>query len=654
MNRLHRTLIVLGLSALLAACGTAPPSSQQRASVEGPALALQAQGAFREASIAWQQAAAKAGAGDLALGYRLNAADALISAGDSTGAQGIVDALPASLPPTLAIRRALVGADIALLNGDAATALARVGPAIETEDVGVLQRYRRTRAEALLLSGDALGSARELALLDSAIGAPQAIYDNRQRIWERLGDVPPAQLASLAPAPPDPFSGWVELANLSRSFAIEPDALDAALAQWTLRYPGHPAGEQIVPELMERVRTDAQPPSKVALLLPQSGDYAAVSASIRDGFMAAWSADAPNPRRPEVVTLDSAATNPVNAYTQAIARGAQMVVGPLTKEAVASVLERTEVPVTTIVLNYPASAAKRPADTMVASAANAAEVASPGIAPRAFIFALSPEDEAARVGDFARAQGARNAGILAPAGEWGERVAQAFQAHWQRLGGTVAVSEFFPDEPTGLSDSVVKLLRIEASKERASDLRRAIGRRIEFYPQPRSDLDFIFLLASPLEARQVKPLLAFHRAQDIPVIATSHMFSGTPDSDLDQDVEGVVFGDMPWLITPEIYGLPEQVRNALPDTRGTLARLYAFGADAYALVGQLPKLRAGIDVPYPGLSGRLSLESGQRIRRDLEWARFRNGAPVALAGSGLTTGATSHSDTTTESTSASQ
>jgi outer membrane PBP1 activator LpoA protein len=568
--------------------------------------------------VAWQQAAATLGTSDTAQAYRLNAADALVKAGDTTAALALVRSLPASLAPDLAVRRTLVAADIALLNGDAAAALALVGPAIQTQDVAVLQRYRRTRAEALLLRGDSLASARELALLDASIRSPQASYDNRQRIWSRLKDVVPATLASFVTAPPEAFSGWVELANLARSFAIEPDALDSAVAQWTVRYPGHPAGEQIVPELLEQVRADAQPPTRVALLVPESGDFAAVGASIRDGFMAAWRTDAPNPRRPAIEVIDTASVGPVQGYTRAVASGAQMVVGPLTKDAVAAVLAGTGVPVNTITLNYPTPSAEGDA----------------AIPERAFIFALSPEDEAERVADLGRAQGAEIAGVLAPAGEWGERVSSAFTRHWESLGGAVAVVELFSDEPTSLSESVVRMLNIEASTARATALRGAIGRNLQFNPKPRSDLDFLFLAAFPIEARQVKPLLAFHRAGDLPVLATSHVFTGTPDRDLDQDVEGVVFGDMPWLITPEIYGLPEQISNALPDARGTLTRLYAFGADAYALVGQLPKLRAGIDTPYPGLSGRLSLDTGQRIRRELQWARFSQGAPVPISGEG--------------------
>ena len=60
--------------------------------------------------------------------------------------------------------------------------------------------------------------------------------------------------------------------------------------------------------------------------------------------------------------------------------------------------------------------------------------------------------------------------------------------------------EQFSDEPTGISDSVARMLNIDASKQRMKAVRAAIGRKIEFEPAPRSDLDVLFLAAFELGA----------------------------------------------------------------------------------------------------------------------------------------------------------
>ena len=94
--------------------------------------------------------------------------------------------------------------------------------------------------------------------------------------------------------------------------------------------------------------------------------------------------------------------------------------------------------------------------------------------------------------------------------------------------------------------------------------------------------------------------------------------------------EFVVFGDMPWVVSPDSHPLPGTVRQLWPAAAGGAGRLYAFGADAYALIAQIREMRALPGSDYPGLTGRLSLDDGRRVRRDLQWVQVREGVPVTL------------------------
>jgi outer membrane PBP1 activator LpoA protein len=357
-----------------------------------------------------------------------------------------------------------------------------------------------------------------------------------------------------------------------------------------------------------------------------------------------------------------------------LAEGAQFVVGPLAKDSVNALLSDAELSVTTLMLNYPSLS---PAQNAAAAAARAGEPAPgadraaavgdappaptpaadqtslppPGAAPgvaadgalaaplpaattprldliRAHHFALAPEDEAIGAAEFAFARGARQAAVLTPEGAWGERVREAFTARWESLGGVVAASRAYPEEATGLSAAVAALLNVDQSKQRARRLRAVLVRDIKHEPTPRSDLDVVFMAAFPQTARQLKPLLLFHRADTIPVITTSHAYSATRDPALDQDIEGVVFGDMPWVLSPDSHPLPGQARRHWPSADGATGRLYAFGADAYTLVSRLRDLRRG--ARYPGLTGELHLTQDRHVERVLEWARIENGLPVTL------------------------
>ena len=638
--------LALACAALLAGCAGPSLSPQERAALENPARGLEASGQWREAALAWQRSA-DATHGAAALELRLNAADALLQAGDASGATAIVRTLPESMPSELNLRRVLVLADASLLMGDAADALRRLGPAVSSENRVLLSRYRRTRSDALEAGGDFLGAARERALRDSLLASPTDSYRNRQELWALLARVPSEVLDAYPVLPPQADSGWIELAAIARRSGFEPDTLEAGIGAWTQRYPGHAAGEQLVLELLEGSRADSQPPTKVALLLPQSGPFAQAAAAVRDGFMAAWFTDAPNPNRPEIIVRDSANIADVSAaYASALADGAQFVVGPLSKQAVNALLLDATLSVTTLMLNSPSidplAVAAAPAMDPGALAgidASAAPVPPPPPGTevhtpirdlaRVYHFALAPEDEARRAAEHAWARGARHAAVLVPDGEWGARVGEAFASHWRELGGVVAHSGTFNDDATAHSAAIERLLNLEHSTQRARALRAQLVRDIKHEPQPRGDLDVLFLAAFPQDARQLKPLLLYHGAGQLPVLATSHVYTGTPNRESDQDLEGVTFGDMPWMLASDAFALPASVRSVWTSD-GALGRLYAFGADAYALIARLRELRTSTGASYPGLTGTLSLGADRHLRRELDWAQIRDGVPTRI------------------------
>jgi outer membrane PBP1 activator LpoA protein len=183
----------------------------------------------------------------------------------------------------------------------------------------------------------------------------------------------------------------------------------------------------------------------------------------------------------------------------------------------------------------------------------------------------------------------------------------------------------YTEEAQGLSEAVEQLLNIKDSKARAKRLRAVLVRNITHEPQPRSDIDVIFMAAFPQAARQIRPLLRFHRAENVPVVSSSHVYAGLADPQADQDLDGVIFADMPWLMNPDVHSLPAQVRSLWPDAAGVLGRLYAFGADAYTLISRLRELRVTANGTYPGLTGKLSLSEQRHVRLDMPWSRFSAG-----------------------------
>jgi outer membrane PBP1 activator LpoA protein len=113
----------------------------------------------------------------------------------------------------------------------------------------------------------------------------------------------------------------------------------------------------------------------------------------------------------------------------------------------------------------------------------------------------------------------------------------------------------------------------------------------------------------------------------LPVYATSHVFNGKLDPQTDQDLNGLIFCDMPWLLNPNDGGplsasaLQSQIQQTPPD----VVKLIALGLDAYRLVPELDRFRTDPQYRFAGATGSLSLQSGNRLQRQLECAQFEGG-----------------------------
>lgn len=350
-------------------------------------------------------------------------------------------------------------------------------------------------------------------------------------------------------------------------------------------------------------------PNQIALLLPLSGRQQAAGIAVRDGFLAAVLAqDAA--QRPHVNIYDSAALGATAAYARAISEGAQFIVGPLTKEEVQAVADSGSVSVPSLSLNYlPESALP------------------PGLL---FQFALDPEDEARQVARRAIADGRTHGVALVPDNEWGQRLLRAFAAEFAAAGGTLVGQTLYDTAARDYSLPITRLLLIDQSRARANALSTALGTRFEFEPRTRSDVQFVFIGAQPLQGRSLRPALRFHLSQDLPVYATSDVFE--PDSDANADLDGVMFPDMPWIVAPDATAnnLRQSISSYWPARSRGRGRLYAFGFDAFRLIPALRSSRPSATPTY-GLTGRLLADDRGRVRRELNWAQVENGRPRAIA-----------------------
>jgi hypothetical protein len=253
------------------------------------------------------------------------------------------------------------------------------------------------------------------------------------------------------------------------------------------------------------------------------------------------------------------------------------------------------------------------------------DAAPPGL----YQFALAPEDEAVSAAAKAVADGHTRAVAIVPNNEWGRRVLSSFASEFESRGGVLLDYRNYLPSTQDFSIEIESLMALTHSVQRYQRLRANLGAPLQFDPRRRQDAEFIFLGADSKAGRLIKSQLKFHYAGDLPVYSTSFIYS--MDGRSDSDLNGVMFADTPWIVSPHAWmaDLPALYNEYWP-TEKRLGRLHAMGYDAYQLVAELFSARSGQMPEFTGATGRLYLGEDGRIHRRLAWAQFERGRLVAI------------------------
>lgn len=468
---------------------------------------------------------------------------------------------------------------------------------------------RDKRAQVFALLGEPQNSVSERIQIAALSSDKKLLQANQDALWQSLMSIPFTELQQLSlSGMSDTARGWYSLAAINKNNQIDLEQQREQLQVWLRDWRQHPAHNNLPSDLKLLQSLIEQQPKQIALLLPMQGKLAEAGEAVRDGFFAAYFQAVSNRRHtPEVRQYDSSG-DVIAAYQQAIAEGADLVIGPIDKEKVTelSLMPSLEVPV--LSLNYPDTPPAQPLKGF-------------------YQFGLAVEDEARQVARQAFLEGHRQAMVIIPSQEWSERSARAFANEWEKLGGVVVNRSQF-QSGANYSKLVKDAMQIESSLVRNREMQELLGIPLQTSPRSRSDVDMIFLIADPAQGRQIKPTFAFHYAGNIPVYATSQIYSGQPNPRADRDLNGVRFNTMPWLFdtsSPEKQSVAQHTKSA-----AVYGRLHALGADAFRLYARLPQLEQVPDMRIFGATGALHMLEDGRIEREQIWVRFRNGEAQPL------------------------
>jgi outer membrane PBP1 activator LpoA protein len=545
------------------------------------------------------------------LSYRARAGKLFVDAGKITRAKEqlnlihsqFIEDKPASSYTTASIL--LLSAEIAIAEKNVLSAnelISQIKPASSHQELDL----QELKANYEYLLGDYMAAVDRRIKLDLLLKDENSKNRNSQKIWAILSSMPSAQLATQNSTDPT-TSGWLDLARIMRSSQQNIAQLENNLLDWATDNQNHPISNTFLTELIDSYQVSTTD-KHIAVLLPMQGDLSKVTATIKNGLLSAYYSDLSTSDKPIISFYDTSDETLTfqQLYDKALINGATNIIGPIDKVTISQLAQQSEFDIPILTLNYSENTLNQ-TDNL-------------------FQFGLSPEDEAKQVAELAIKQDKTRAAVFYPENEWGERLSYAFTRHYESLGGEVLISKDYANDTNDYRRSIRTLLNLDKSDTRRNRVENIIGKRVQNEPQRRQDIEMIFLAATPRSARGIMPSFKFHRAGNIPVYSTSHVYSGKVSRELDRDLNGLIFCDLPWVIQ-NTSPLNEIFKQNWPQQQN-YTRLFALGIDAYHLIYNLDYLANSDYAFYDGQTGNIQLDSSNRITRKSLWAKFKKGRAV--------------------------
>lgn len=490
-------------------------------------------------------------------------------------------------------------------------------------------RYSQVLSDSYLANGNYFEAAKQLIELDDLISDATLLADNHEKIWFALNQLENDFIKQQSTGfNSRRVNGWLEVVYINKQWGHNPNKLLSEIELWKSRYPLHPSTNH-QPEALERTESAMHfNPKKVAVLLPLSGKRAKIGELIQDGILAAYFSSNKmfskslsdsglstkinglvDNQKPMLSFYDTTIhASALTAHQQAINDGADFIIGPLTKESLTQIINQENISIPMLALN------RLPTENTLHA--------------NIYQFGFPIEDEAIQVAHRAFEKGYRKAVALFPNNSLGSRAKKAFNEYFEQLGGELVESRSYNNLKT-LKPLISQLLGTDRSIQRKKRLQQLLGKNIEFEMRRRQDTDFVFVVAEPSLGIAIKPLIDSYYGQDLPIMATSSIFSGKKNPNVDNDLNRIEFPDIPLLLSelPEFEQTKQWLQTINPGIIDAKARYFSLGYDSFKMLNELAILKAFANYRWHGLSGELSIDGNGFIRRHLTWAQFNQGLP---------------------------
>jgi outer membrane PBP1 activator LpoA protein len=469
------------------------------------------------------------------------------------------------------------------------------------------QRVLSFKADIKNELGHPIEGIRDLTELAQIIEKRSDILKIHNRIWRELTSQPLNQISNCAKDKDFDLREWCNLAYKMRNFQNNRDDQVTFFSEWRVGTSIHPAS-QVPPSWFVDLEKKLLPFAQIAILLPMQDDYRDPSQTFLDGFLDSYYElyENNNSQLPEIRIYDTSTQTIQKAYVDAALAGADIIIGGIRESEAASLNDLTILSLPTIILNGIDNLENRNLQNL-------------------FQFNNAQDDEIIQLGSRIQRRGFKRAIVIFPDQIWGYQAAKNFSDYWTKNGGTIVNQISYSETTKDFTQHLKSPLNIDLSEERGINIKRFINSQVILSSRRRQDVDFTVIFGYPEKVRQIKPALDFLYAADLPVYASSKIYNGVHQDDLNRDLSDIVFTAMPWTLPKQ---LPRRLKSNV-EMHIAYKQLYARGYDSFSLLRNLKMLKLSPEYTVFGATGLLSLDEGI-VKRRLQWANFQNGKVIVL------------------------
>lgn len=429
-----------------------------------------------------------------------------------------------------------------------------------------------------------------------------AWFQNNKDIFKSLSLVPKIKkLDYLDDYPQTSASAWIDMSLILDAITTGENKT-YELGQWKGTYQASPLAQHVNTEAVINY-VSGKKAYHIGLLLPFQGPMARHSKAIRDGVVKSYFDQKQRDYSIQIKVKSYDTKDYENlelALNEMLEDGITHIIGPVDKEQALAFSK----------LNIP--------EHLQVITLNSIDDSKPNVVS----LNASSAVDTINIVHHARLHHKRKALLLSASSNWARNNARSFIANWQATGGELVGSYFLKE--SGFKSTIRDIMGVGSSYSRTRALKRTLHTDVKFVPHHRDDIDVVFVSGTARFIKELKPMLNFYYAGDIPVYTLSNVHDGTKSSMAQKDLRNIIFPEMPYL----------HQNTELSDYKNQsyqLSRLYALGYDALRLALYKPVLLAIPDYGLAGLSGFIQLDQQQGIVRVPNFVQFQRGRLRHLA-----------------------